>query len=292
MFLLFSDVHGNSQAVKALTQVIKPQIEEIKGIFIAGDLPGTIDKSLILRNIIKTRSLNREKYAHYVYFEQRRQYIWFQIQSIKKCLEILKNASLLAKPIFYVPGNVDTRESIFFLRKLIKDYPTFHLLQDEWIMTDDKRYCIGGITGAISYIIGSPSDGEFSRGLYEKKVKALSNKLPRLNKEETSYILLTHEAPFATNLDQHPITRQAVGSKALRSLIETLNPFIAVTGHYHENQGISRLDKTYIINPGALTMYQFAIFDEISKQGKFYQLKTPISDYIGQIYRIREQFIK
>ncbi|MFX1536840.1 MAG: hypothetical protein ACFFDI_21695, partial [Promethearchaeota archaeon] len=169
---------------------------------------------------------------------------------------------------------------------------TFHLLQDEWIMTDDERYCIGGITGAITYIVGSPSDGEFTRELYEKKVKALFKKLPRLNKKETSYILLTHEAPFATNLDQHPITRQAVGSKALRTLIETINPSFAVSGHYHENQGISRLNKTYIINPGALTMYQFAIFDEKSKQGKFYLLKTPISDYIGQIYRIREQFIK
>ena len=42
-----------------------------------------------------------------------------------------------------------------------------------------------------------------------------------------------------------------VGSKAVRQIIEEVQPLLTLHGHIHESQGITRIGRTVAINPGS-----------------------------------------
>jgi Icc-related predicted phosphoesterase len=43
----------------------------------------------------------------------------------------------------------------------------------------------------------------------------------------------------------------SAGSEAVRAVIETYQPLIALHGHIHESRGVTRLGKTVCVNPGS-----------------------------------------
>lgn len=62
-------------------------------------------------------------------------------------------------------------------------------------------------------------------------------------------IILTHEPPFNTKLDDLGWTR--AGSHSLRKFIETYKPDLVLCGHIHETFGLTdKLGRTKIINVG------------------------------------------
>ena len=62
-------------------------------------------------------------------------------------------------------------------------------------------------------------------------------------------ILVTHAPPYQTRLDK--IGDSFVGNRSIRNFIESNNPMLAISGHFHENSGKDdRIGKTVVINPG------------------------------------------
>lgn len=78
-------------------------------------------------------------------------------------------------------------------------------------------------------------------------------------------IVMTHVPPYGTRIDDAPRLRDdlsversggaammvPVGSTAVRSFIERVQPMLSLHGHIHESRGTARLGRTIAINPGS-----------------------------------------
>jgi Icc-related predicted phosphoesterase len=101
--------------------------------------------------------------------------------------------------------------------------------------------------------------------LEEELEKHLSELMQRLD-DPARGILSSHVPPYQTQLDQAPVLDEnlrpmmkggtmlmdAVGSKAVRNVIERFHPALSLHGHVHESRGIVRIGKTLCINPGSV----------------------------------------
>ena len=75
-------------------------------------------------------------------------------------------------------------------------------------------------------------------------------------------ILVSHQPPYGTKADTLK-NGVHVGSKIVRSFIDTWQPLACFCGHIHEGRGIDTIGKTKIINPGPVFRGYFA-YAEIS----------------------------
>ena len=94
-----------------------------------------------------------------------------------------------------------------------------------------------------------------------RRLRTLSD---RLESQRTA-ILNVHVPPYDSGLDMAPELDQTlrpvlgggqprmipVGSKAVRQIIEEVQPLLTLHGHIHESQGITRIGRTVAINPGS-----------------------------------------
>lgn len=98
-------------------------------------------------------------------------------------------------------------------------------------------------------------------------------------KDPHNAIFNIHVPPYKSQLDEAPEldknlrpvlagnSMKPVGSTALRSAIEKIQPLLGLHGHIHEGRGSSRIGKTLCINPGS--MYeQGTLLGAIVKLGK------------------------
>jgi Icc-related predicted phosphoesterase len=74
-----------------------------------------------------------------------------------------------------------------------------------------------------------------------------------------------HSPPYHTGIDEAPELRPdfsvvtvggqpkmiPVGSHAVRTLIEEVQPLVALHGHIHESRGVATIGRTTCINPGS-----------------------------------------
>jgi len=74
-----------------------------------------------------------------------------------------------------------------------------------------------------------------------------------------------HSPPYRTGIDEAPELRPdfsvvtvggqpkmiPVGSHAVRTLIEEVQPLVALHGHIHESRGVAKIGRTACINPGS-----------------------------------------
>lgn len=102
------------------------------------------------------------------------------------------------------------------------------------------EYTIGGFGGSNKSPFGTPSEYEECQ---------ISEGLSKLSFE--NMILVTHVPPYGTKLDKIG-NSTSIGSTAVRSIIESKQPLVAVSGHVHESRAIDSIGKTHLLNPGAL----------------------------------------
>jgi Icc-related predicted phosphoesterase len=103
------------------------------------------------------------------------------------------------------------------------------------------------------------------REMSEEQIKATLDELSaRLSAPERA-IFNVHVPPYGTGLDEAPVIDQdlrvqtavgqvkfsAVGSPAVREVLERVQPLVGLHGHIHEAAGFRRLDRTIAINPGS-----------------------------------------
>ncbi|MDD2679104.1 MAG: metallophosphoesterase [Candidatus Nanoarchaeia archaeon] len=137
-------------------------------------------------------------------------------------------------PVMMVHGNHDTISDIDFLSQQYgKEVYNLHSYYREF-----EDFVIFGV-GGTEFTPFSLSEKETSEML-KKNFKKFKNK---------KKILLTHEPPFNTKIDN--IGWGHVGSKSLREFILNYKPDMVLTGHIHETFGLTDyLGKTKIFNSG------------------------------------------
>jgi Icc-related predicted phosphoesterase len=114
----------------------------------------------------------------------------------------------------------------------------------------------------------NPTPWKTPRECSEEELAQKLELLTRKIKEPSSCIFNIHPPPYDSNLDLAPKLdatvnpprpvisggRQVlipVGSMAVRSTIERLNPLLDLCGHIHETKAAAKLGRTTVINPGS-----------------------------------------
>jgi Icc-related predicted phosphoesterase len=103
------------------------------------------------------------------------------------------------------------------------------------------------------------------RELDELEIATRLDTLMDLVDPEKPLVLVTHVPPFGSGIDSAPRLREdlsvvvrggepmmiPVGSTAVRTLIERVQPVLSLHGHIHESRGVTRIGRTVTINPGS-----------------------------------------
>jgi Icc-related predicted phosphoesterase len=158
-------------------------------------------------------------------------------------------------PLYLIPGNDDD-----FVIDAILDQPGFVPINADGKVLDLP----GGLqllaSGWSNYTPWQTPREESEDELYER-LDALAQQV----EDPRRAIFMIHVPPHDSGLDTAPlldenlrptvsagdVLRGPVGSIAVRRLIETYQPLLAVHGHIHESGGERRIGATLCINPGS-----------------------------------------
>ena len=169
-------------------------------------------------------------------------------------------------------GTIQDMENI--LNMIVAKIPnTFYVIGncDPLIDTRDLE------TPAVNAELG-PYELDFFSIIGFGTLKPLLNqkKLRKLNKAEKNVCLLTHVPPYGTDADLVSLNRHT-GSKELRDfIVKNKQIFLSISGHIHESPAISKLNNCNIVNPGPVTIGNFAIIEiqkNLKVEGKIYNLQ-------------------
>ncbi len=144
----------------------------------------------------------------------------------------------------------------------------------------------------LSCGFANPTPWHSAREMEEADLQQHLEKLVGGLHDPTRAIFNLHVPPIRTAIDVAPrvnddlspvieggsIVMGSGGSEAVRSIIETYQPLLALHGHIHESRGIVKLGKTVCINPGSAYgegVLHGALFELDKKKGlKRYQLTS------------------
>jgi Icc-related predicted phosphoesterase len=229
--------------------------------------------------MIKNHNLSRLGYSTKVYKQElRKKFISHQNSSIRSMMKVLLRFEL---PIMYIPGNVETKESVAFLET---NYANLIFLDENHTLFQDQIHFFG-LGGSLDHH-GIVCDHEFSNLEYKMKVQKLEKKI-QLIPEDEPRIFVFHEPPYFTLADRdvqkmmqkakkrgytYNFTNKA-GSKDLYELITKYDPYLVINGHFHEYSGLSKINNSIVVNPGALATYNYGIITVDIQQRKKYDMK-------------------
>ncbi|MBE0431991.1 metallophosphoesterase [candidate division WOR-3 bacterium] len=147
---------------------------------------------------------------------------------------VLGNIAALNKNILAVSGNCDRDE----------------VRQALCTGQMDLHGVVRIIDGAMFYGVGGCNTTHFHtpQEYSEKEIAAILARFPDPSGARHT-ILVSHAPPHKTKLDRMFLGLH-VGSKAIRTFIEDVQPDLVVCGHIHEARGDDRIGRTLILNPG------------------------------------------
>jgi Icc-related predicted phosphoesterase len=139
------------------------------------------------------------------------------------------------------------------------------LLASDCVENPDGRVVRVGECQVLSSCWANPTPWDSPR---EEPDEALAARLAALVSQldpELPSVFNLHAPPYDSGLDTAPevdaelrvVTTGgqpnlvAVGSRAVRSLIEERQPVVSLHGHIHESRGVARIGRTLCINPGS-----------------------------------------
>lgn len=151
-------------------------------------------------------------------------------RSLEAAVEALEELAKIA-PVYFVPGNTDPPQLATYETSMIKPlHGRTHMV---------GPYPAGGAGGSLR----TPFDDLFH--VTEEELQRVLESL-----SPTPRILVTHNPPKG-HLDRVGGIKP-VGSLAVRSYIERVQPILSIHGHIHEDRGIDLLGETILVNPGPL----------------------------------------
>lgn len=146
---------------------------------------------------------------------------------------IISRLDKLSRPIISIHGNHESYEAL--LAASVR-YPRLRLVHGAYALMEGVLF-IGHGGGGFSR-----TDKEFDR-----TARAFEKESRQQNHEKV--VLITHQPPYDTRLDK--VNGSHAGNKSYRRFIERYSPEFVISGHLHENAGISdMLGKTKLLNPG------------------------------------------
>lgn len=147
---------------------------------------------------------------------------------------VLQKLLSFGKPLLCIPGNHEPYEIL----DLFEEYGVNLHAKSRRL----KGFKFIGFGGAAT-----PFNTKFEPT--EEEIKENLLKLRDGPKGKT--ILLTHSPPYGTVVDRTE-TGEHVGSKSIRSFIETQKPVLAISAHIHEAGGTDMVGETAVFYPGAI----------------------------------------
>jgi Icc-related predicted phosphoesterase len=157
--------------------------------------------------------------------------------------------------IFWMLGNDDPPE----LAALFDNAPWGHQAEDHVLQLDEQGHQLA----SFGYSNLTPWDS-YREMTEDDLFSRLEQLCGRLDDPETS-VFNFHVPPYGTGLDEAPVLDSelrvqtavgqvkmaAVGSTAVKEVIERFQPLASLHGHVHESAGFRRLGRTIAINPGS-----------------------------------------
>lgn len=278
-YLLLSDIHGNVDGIKRLLRARYDQRNKFDAIIISGDFPVTTPMFLVLRYMVKNFNLSRLGYSTKVYKQElRKVFVNYQISSIAKMMKYLSKFNL---PIMFIPGNVETKDSVDFLQS---NYQDVHFLDNNYLRFQDKINFFG-LGGSLDHH-GIVCDHEFPEGYFSHQSVLLDKKINSLDTKDP-LVFIFHEPPYfmLAKADILKMQRKAkkrgysyeftdkAGSKDFLHLIKKFDPRLVLNGHFHEYQGVTEVGQSVIVNPGAMATYNYGIISLDASKAKTYKLE-------------------
>jgi len=153
--------------------------------------------------------------------------------------------------VLTIPGNWDDPDACAYLTEEGINLHRRHIIVD--------HIAFAGVGGSLPSIVPTPNkltEAEFAQ--------ALADAIVNLDPHQP-LVLLCHQPPAQTRNDR-TWSQMHVGSRAVRSFIEQVQPMLCFTGHIHEGVGIDRIGQTQIVNPGPLWKGGYA-YAELTPQG-------------------------
>ena len=251
--LLLSDIHGDEKALKNIVNILR-SIKRVDYVLIAGDIAGTICFPLFLWTIMKERQFSRPLYAKLVYGQAKQRFIQYQIKTVRSIFKWLEKIEIQTVMTY---GNTDTSEVIAEMKYLAANSSDIYFLQsgESITLSNLDIIAIGGAVYQRSNR-GFLCPHDYKTTQYAQLVKKAEM---RFSNNTTQTILLTHDAPFNSETDLLSHTNRPAGNKLLHQLDLKMQPLLHVCGHFHESQGIGKIGRSTIINPGALMHKEYAL---------------------------------
>jgi uncharacterized protein len=158
-------------------------------------------------------------------------------------------------PLYLIPGNDD-------------DFGIDEILNRGGyrpVNADGKLVDMPGGLQLIAYGWSNETPWNTPREVTEDELYARLDALAGQVRDPRRAVFMIHVPPYDSGLDTAPILdanlrptvsagdvlRGPVGSTAVRRLIETYQPLLAIHGHIHESGGERRIGSTVCINPGS-----------------------------------------
>ena len=157
-------------------------------------------------------------------------------------------------PAYMMLGNDDFDD----LAEVLRGSDTVHY-------AEDGIFELPGGYEMLSIGYSTPTPWHTSRELSEAEVQAKIDGLAARLKDPATAIFNVHCPPHDTHLDQAPqldedlrpvvdasgLRMASVGSTAVRSSLETIEPLLGLHGHIHESAAAQKVGRTLSVNPGS-----------------------------------------
>ena len=282
-YAIFGDLHGSIINLKR----IRRKLKQCQAIFITGDITGTISYPLVIRSILISKKISRERYTELVYTKYLEKFTRFQIRTAKRIFRILEK---LEKPVFFTHGNSDTEDVRGFFEEIAKKKANLFYIGNQITIFGKLRVIGYGFCSPAEYRTPLQTPGEKEENIIISDLKlleqqALSNPIT----EDQFTIGLFHESPKNTKLDYIPRKSSHGGSVPIKTHISNVPYDFVFTGHIHESQNQDVINDAVVINPGALVDRRYVILNLKDNKVLFKRLIIPLS-LKEFIYRTRSVF--
>jgi uncharacterized protein len=130
---------------------------------------------------------------------------------------------------------------------------------------EDRVVDLGDGIQMMSCGFANPTPWHSPREMPEMELRAHLELLVAQLDDPSRSVFNLHVPPIRTSIDTAPVVTDdlapviqggsvlmgSAGSEAVRAVIETYQPLIALHGHIHESRGVARIGKTVCVNPGS-----------------------------------------
>jgi Icc-related predicted phosphoesterase len=176
-------------------------------------------------------------------------------QTLRRWLDLAAERLDLARTrLFVMLGNDDDPA----LRQILAESPAV-------VDPEDTVVELGEGIQMLSCGMANPTPWHSPREMPEEQLQMHLEELARQLYDPSRAVFNLHVPPVRTSLDTAPVLNEdmspviqggsvlmgSAGSEAVRAVIETYQPLIALHGHIHESRGVTRLGKTVCVNPGS-----------------------------------------